>query len=142
MVENGAEWFPPVATGIQRGVLTFRQRKHLHELLFRLTRKKAEIEEAMVFAVYHIHAAVEVAAVVALEILEKTSRGEDYVRLFYVISDILFNTTGQDYRRLFARLLPYLVYRIAKTPAATQEDTRHRSEMRALIQIWQIKFIF
>ena len=65
---------------------------------------------------------------------------KDYIKYFYLISDILFNTTTQNYRRLFARMIPFLVFYIAGR--REEEQNRRKGELKALIQIWEIKFIF
>ena len=52
----------------------------------------------------------------------------------YLISDILFNTTTQNYRRLFGRMIPFVVYLFTKKN--NKERNRVRGELKALIQIW------
>jgi len=63
---------------------------------------------------------------------------------FYLISDILFNTTTHNYRRLFARVIPFVVHRYSqlwKEKVFTLES-KHKGELKDLIQYWEIKFIF
>lgn len=62
----------------------------------------------MVFAISCINCAVEIAVIIILEIFDKIS--EDFIKYFYLISDILFNTTTPDYRRLFSRIIPFIIY--------------------------------
>lgn len=66
----------------------------------------------MVFAISFIGCAMEVACAITIEIFEKIN--EDFVKYFYLISDILFNTTTEDYRRLFSRVIPLALYQFAK----------------------------
>jgi len=66
MVENGPEWYPPTAISLPRGVLNYHQRKYFHELLFKLSRKKSEVEETMAFAIFNMNCAIEIAAIIAL----------------------------------------------------------------------------
>lgn len=66
----------------------------------------------MVFAIAHMSCAIDIAIIIILEIFDKLD--QDYVKYFLLISDILFNTTNQDYRRLFARIIPFIIYRINK----------------------------
>ena len=61
------------------------------------------------------------------------------MRYFYLISDVLFNTTNQNYRRLFARVIPFVVYQYSK---GRDGSGKFRGELKALLQIWEIKFIF
>lgn len=65
----------------------------------------------MVFAIRWADCGVELSAIVALEILHRSAG--DSLPLFYLISDILFNSTTPDYRRLFAYLLPLLLQHLA-----------------------------
>jgi hypothetical protein len=74
----------------------------------------------MVFAISRADCGVEVSAMVAVEILHRTTG--DSLPLFYLISDILFNATTPDYRRLFAYLIPLLLQRLA-----TNINTKFRS---------------
>lgn len=66
----------------------------------------------MVFAISYIGCAIEVACIITIEIFEKID--EDFIKYFYLISDILFNTTTEDYRRLFSRVIPLALYKFAK----------------------------
>lgn len=66
----------------------------------------------MVFAINYIGCAMEVACIITIEIFEKIN--EDFVKYIYLISDILFNTTTEDYRRLFSRVIPLALYQFAK----------------------------
>ena len=59
----------------------------------------------------------------------------------YVISDILFNTTTQNYRRLFGRMMPFVVYLFGRRKDR-REWGRIKGELKAVVQIWEIKFIF
>jgi hypothetical protein len=67
-VEDGPEWYPPSLASLPRGVLNHQQRKYFHELLFKLTRKKSQVEEVMAFAIFNMGCAVDIAAILALEI--------------------------------------------------------------------------
>jgi len=64
----------------------------------------------------------------------------------YLISDILFNTTSHTYRRLFGRIIPFFVYYYGKSIKVEQtkkeSDSKYRVELKALIRIWEMKFIF
>jgi hypothetical protein len=89
----------------------------------------------MVFAISRAECGVEVTAMVALEIVHRVAG--DFLPLFYLISDVLFNATTPDYRKLFAYLLPLLLQRLSTTL-----NTKFRSELRALIHHWELKFVF
>lgn len=51
MIRAGQQWFPPMQPTIQRMLLNHRQRRHFAQILARLSRRKQEVEEAMVFAI-------------------------------------------------------------------------------------------
>lgn len=143
-MEKGAEWVPPLPATIQRGVLNHKQRKYFSQLLGRLSRKKQDIEEAMVFAISCLQCAVEVVSIIAIEMLEKISE-DSVMPHFLLISDILFNTTTPDYRRLFSRMLPFAIYQLRESAGGKDKEERRnrlRSELKSLIQLWEIKFIF
>jgi len=47
--------------------------------------------------------------------------------LFYLISDILFNTTTPTYRRLFARAITFIIYRFTTKQINKDNDHKYRS---------------
>jgi hypothetical protein len=106
----------------------------------RLSRKKQDIEEGMVFAISRLDCAVEVVAIIAVHLFEKI--GEDFMPYFHLVSDILFNTTTPDYRRLFSRVVPFAVLQVGRGSAGREKEGQLRSELKSLIQLWELKFIF
>jgi hypothetical protein len=60
------QWFPPLPATIQRGVLNHKQRQHFSQLVGKLSRRKHDIEEAMVFAISRLDCAVEIVAIIAI----------------------------------------------------------------------------
>lgn len=103
-------------------------------LVSKLSRKKQDIEEAMVFAISCLDCAVEIVAIIAIEIFEKI--GEDFLPYFHLISDILFNTTTPDYRRLFSRIIPFALHQFKGKDAKEGKEGKLRSELKSLIQLW------
>jgi hypothetical protein len=93
----------------------------------------------MVFAISRLDCAVEVVIIIALEIFERIA--EDFIPHFHLISDILFNTTSPDYRRLFARIIPFAVHQLGREGKDGKEG-KLRGELKSLIQLWSLKFIF
>ena len=59
-----------------------------------------------------MHCAVEIVISIVLATFEYLKG--DFLKYFYLISDILFNTKTHNYRRLFARMIPFIVYRYSQ----------------------------
>lgn len=157
MVEGGSLWYPPPSSGQFASVkmLNTTQRQYLHLLLFELKRKRSSVEELMVFAIHFSANSVEIVAAVLLELFERLKElaegraesGGDLLPLVWVMSDILFNSTSQIYRRLLMRVLPFFVHFLGKTLAlsAGSPSEREKSyirELKQVVELWESKFIF
>ena len=136
MIYSGFDWYPPVPNSIVRGTLVRSQKVFLAELLSKLTRKKQHIEEAMVFCIYNMNCSVEIVISIVLALFQHLK--QDFMTYFYLISDILFNTTTHNYRKLFTRIIPFVVYRYSQLwkDKSISLESKHKGELKALIQYW------
>ena len=92
----------------------------------------------MTFCIHNIQSTLEIASTIIIELFEHFD--QDFMPYVYLISDILFNTTSQNYRQFFARMIPFVVYNFAK--GKREGYIKSKGELKAIIQIWEIKFIF
>ena len=73
-----------------------------------MKRKKYLIEEAMIFCVYNTLFASHITSIIAVHLIENLKN--DFLGYFFLISDILFNSTTFQYRDLIQAVLPYIMY--------------------------------
>lgn len=129
-------------------ILNYQERTYITKLLETLSSRKFHIEEAMSFCINNTSSAVEICAIVAVCIIESCKRleAEDENKsirqndikhlyaLFYLISDIMFNSPLTIYRDIFTVLLPPL---ISKLPSIHELTTK----IGDIIEVWNKKFI-
>jgi hypothetical protein len=65
----------------------------------------------MIFAIHNIESAVHVSSIIMISLYEKLKC--DFIGVFYLISDILFNSTSHTYRNIFQSILPFIIYKYA-----------------------------
>ena len=63
----------------------------------------------MLFAIHYINFSVHISSIIIIHLYENLKY--DFIGTFYLLSDILFNSTSHVYRNCFQSILPMVIYR-------------------------------
>lgn len=62
----------------------------------------------MIFCVHNTNYAPHIISIIAVQLIQNLRK--DFIGYFFLLSDILFNSTTFQYRDLIQAILPYIIY--------------------------------
>lgn len=93
----------------------------------------------MSFSLINMDSFIDIACIIGVvfvDLCEKPGVSEmQLLPIFYLISDILFNSHGLGYRDVFGLLLPQFLHRLSTSIPEIDK-------IKSLLEIWQKRYIF